>query len=175
MKKILVLLLIAASSFSYAYAKEQKYVKYRPYMGKLDNEIIETNKVSKNKISIERRKLMPVSNVKTYAFCYEYIITNSTGSDITIQNVKSSDFISLWGAAGRSNIPNKSDFVPVYGIAKGIQTDKEKNRFTHKLPENEIIKNGDTMRVLTLASKKLNPSADFIFTVNGKTVNITVK
>ena len=95
-------------------------------MGVLKNEILETKKVNKSNISIVRKKLQPVSNVATYAMCYEYNITNNTGRDIVIKNVTSEDRISLMGAWGRSNIPKKSDFVPGYGIAKGIQTDVEK-------------------------------------------------
>ena len=80
-------------------------------MGKLDNEVIAANKVSKNKISIERRKFVQASIVKTYAFCYEYIITNSTGSDIKIQNF---------------NGFYKSDFIPGYSMQKEYRQIKRK-------------------------------------------------
>ena len=174
MKKILLLFLIICICVPYCFAKG-KYNKYNPYMGKLKNDVIETKNVSNSKISIERKKLQPISNVASYAFCYEYTITNNTGRDIIINNVTSSDRITLMGAWGRSQIPQKSDFVPVYGVVKGVKTDVEKNRFTKKLPENETIAAGDTMRVLTLAPKSINHVATFNFTVNNRKVAITVK
>ena len=170
MKKFLVLLLSLLIIAPCAIAS--KYRDYKPYMGKLDNQVLDTKTFAKGKVSIVRKKMKPVSNVATYALCYEYIISNNTGKDIEITNVLSADRITLAGAWGRSNIPNKSDFVPGYGIAKGIQTDKEKNRFTKKLPEDETISAGDTMRVLMLAPKSKAHQATFNFIVDGKNVSI---
>lgn len=174
MKKFLLICLILYICVPCCFSKG-KYNKYNPYMGPLKNEVLETKNVSNSKISIERKKLQPISNVASYAFCYEYTITNNTGKDIIINNVTSSDRITLMGAWGRSQMPQKSDFVPVYGVVKGVKTDVEKNRFTKKLPEDEVIMAGDTMRVLTLAPKSINHVAIFNFTVNNKKVVITVK
>lgn len=174
MKKFLLLCLVICICIPCCFANE-KYRNYKPYMGELKNEVLETKSVTNNKITIVRKKLQPVSNVASYAFCYEYIISNNTGVDIVINNVTSQDRITLMGAWGRSQIPQKSDFVPVYGIVKGVKTDVEKNRFTKQLPENETISAGDTMRVLTLAPKSINHVATFNFMVNNKNVSLTVK
>lgn len=172
MKKILsvtaaVLILTAA-----AYAG--KYRMYHPYEGELKNEIISTQTVAKSDISIEERTLKPISNVANYALCYEYIIRNNTGKNITINNVTSADRITPGGAFGRSNIPQASDFVPGYGIFKSVQTDKELDRFTERLPENETISANDTMRVLMLAPRKEDHKTTFNFTVNNRPVSILV-
>ena len=95
-------------------------------MGELKNQVLETKVASGANITIERKKLQPMSNVASYAYCYEYIIRNNTGSNIIIRNVDSADRITAGGAFGHSQIPQKSDFVPVYGVIKGVKTDVEK-------------------------------------------------
>ena len=174
MKKFLLICLVLCICVPCCFAGG-KYRDYKPYMGELKNEVLETKSVTNSKITVDRKKLKPMSNVASYAFCYEYTIKNNTGHDIIINNVTSQDRITLMGAWGRSQIPQKSDFVPVYGVVKGVKTDVEKNRFTKKLPENETIEAGDTMRVLTLAPKSINHMATFNFTSNNKKVAITVK
>jgi len=169
MKKILLLFLALAVFAPCSFAE------YKVYNGKLKNEVLEVKKVNQNKILIERKKLAPISNVKFYAFCYDYLITNNTGKDIILNNITSADRITLAGAWGRSQVPHGSDFVPGYGIAVAIKTDVEKNRFTRRLPENETIEAGKTLRVLMLAPKKVNHVSTFSFKVNNKNVLMTVK
>ena len=116
-----------------------------------------------------------MTNVASYAFCYEYNITNNTNGNITLLNAVSADRITSGGAFGRSQIPQKSDFVPVYGIIKGVKTDVEMDRFTKPLPSNEIIRAGERMRVLVLAPKKEQHVMTFNFLIGNKNVPITVQ
>ena len=172
MKKILTLCFVLGLVISNAYAANSKYVNYNPYEGVLKNEVLETKTYSNAGISIEKRKLKPVSNVGGYAMCFEYIIKNNTGHDIVIVNVEAIEKITQGGIFGRSLIPQKSDFVPGLSIAKDIQEDKESGRFMKKLPQNERIKANDTMRVLMLAPKTSNNPATFSFESNRKPVTI---
>ncbi len=174
MKKLLTLCFVLCLVISSAYASS-KYVKYTPYEGELKNEILETKHVSDAGITIEKRKLKPVSNVEGYAMCYEYIIKNNTGHDIVIVNVEAKEKITKGGMFGRSLIPQKSDFVPGLSIAKDIQEDKESGRFMKNLPENETIRANDTMRVLMLAPKSSNNPAVFSFESNRRPVTIKVE
>lgn len=151
-----------------------KYNKYNPYSKNLKNTVIETVEITQNNISIERKKLIPKVKVKRYMYAYEYTVKNNTGKDITINNVASADFIGLTQIAALCTIPGK-DYIPLYGIVYAVQTDLEKNKFTRPHPQDEIIKAGDTMRILALAKKDVTPSADFIFTIDDKKTKITMK
>lgn len=155
--------------------KNSKYKSYNPYMGKLRNKVLETSVITQNNITIDRKKLRAKAKVKHYTYEYVYDITNNTGNDITIKKVASAEFIGLTQIAAYTIIPRGMDFVPIYGIVYAIQTDLEKNKFTRQHPTDEIIKNGDTMRVLALAKLEDNPIADFTFIINNKEVVITVK
>ena len=160
--------------------KEQKknnsqYVSYNPYLGNLRNQVLETSTTIQNNITIERKKLKAKGKVKHYTYEYVYDITNNTGSDIVIKKVASAEFIGLTQIAAYTSIPRGMDFVPIYGIVYGVQTDLEKNKFTRPHPTNETIKNGATMRVLALSKLQDNPIADFVFIINNKEVTITVK
>ena len=155
--------------------KNSKYNSYNPYMGKLRNKVLETSNITQNNITIERKKLKAKGKVKHYTYEYVYDITNNTGKDITIKKVASAEFIGLTQIAGYCAIPRGMDFVPIYGIVYGVQTDLEKNKFTRPHPVNETIKAGDTMRVLALAKLQDNPIADFVFLVSNKEITITFK
>lgn len=146
------------------------YREYDPYTGKLRNVILEKQIISQNKIKIQRTQLKPKCKVKHYANEYVYEITNNTGKDIVINKVASENFIGLTQIAAYCVIPRGMDFVPIWGIIYGIQTDLEKNKFTRPHPVNETIKNNDTMRILGLSKKADNPIVDFYFTVNNKSV-----
>lgn len=146
------------------------YREYDPYVGNFKNVVIEKQAISQNNIKIQRTQLKPKCKVKHYANEYVYEITNNTGKDIVINKVASEGFIGLTQIAAYCVIPRGLDFVPVWGIVYGVQTDLEKNKFTRPHPVNETIKNNDTMRVLALSKKADNPIADFYFTVNNKSV-----
>ena len=146
------------------------YREYDPYVGNFKNVVIEKQAISQNNIKIQRTQLKPKCKVKHYANEYVYEITNNTGKDIVINKVASEGFIGLAQIAAYCVIPRGLDFVPVWGIVYGVQTDLEKNKFTRPHPVNETIKNNDTMRVLALSKKADNPIADFYFTVNNKSV-----
>lgn len=173
MKKLLTLCFVLSLVISTAYGSNPKYVKYNPYEGELKNQVLETKTYSKADISIEKRKLKPVSNVGGYAMCYEYIIRNNTGHDIEIVSVEAAEKITQGGMIGRSFIPQKSDFVPGLSIAKDIQEDKESGRFMRTLPKNERIRANDTMRVLMLAPKSSSNPA--VFSFNSKNQPVTIK
>ena len=102
-------------------------------------------------------------------------ICTAAEQDITIVNIASSEFIGLSQIAAYTMIPRGMDFVPFWGIVYGVQTDLEKNKFTRPHPQNEIIKAGDTMRVLALAKLHENPVADFNFISDNKDIKITVE
>lgn len=146
------------------------YREYDPYVGNFKNVVIEKQAISQNNIKIQRTQLKPKCKVKHYANEYVYEITNNTGKDIVINKVASEGFIGLTQITAYCVIPRGLDFVPVWGIVYGVQTDLEKNKFTRPHPVNETIKNNDTMRVLALSKKADNPIADFYFTVNNKSV-----
>ena len=169
MKKLLILFFMMIMFVQTAQAE------YDVYKGPLKNEVIDTVTVSKYDIQIERKKMKPTTNVASYAMCYEYIITNNTKNYVTVLTAESEDRITAGGAFGRSQIPQKSDFVPVYGTIRGIKSDIEMDRFTHPLPKNEVILAGRQMRVLTLAPRKQNHVMTFYFLIDGKTLPITVK
>lgn len=175
MKKLLVLCFTFCLVVSTAYAANSKYINYDPYEGELKNQVLETKTFSDGGISIEKRKLKPVSNLVDYAMCYEYIIKNNTGHDIVIANVEAKEKITQGGMFGRSFIPQKSDFVPGLSIAKDIQEDRESGRFMRKLPANETIKAYDSMRVLIVAPKSSNNPATFSFESNRRPVTIRVE
>ncbi|MBR6163890.1 hypothetical protein IKQ26_08390 [bacterium] len=174
MKKIFAVIFVLCFVISGAYASG-KYKLYDPYEGELKNEVLETKNVSSSDISIVRKKLKPRSNLANYSMGYEYIIKNNTGHDITIKRIDSADRITSGGAFGRSFIPQKSDFVPGFNIAKSIQTDNETDKFMRRLPENETIKANDSMRVLLLAPRTEKHSATFVFNNKGKEVSIPVE
>ena len=137
-------------------------------MGKLRNQVLEVENISQNNINIERKKLEPKAKVKHYAYGYEYSVTNNTGQDIVIKKVASEGFIGLTQIAAYTMIPRGVDFIPIYGLVYGIQSDLEKNKFTRPHPINETIKNGETMRILALSKLKDNPVAEFLFLVADK-------
>lgn len=168
---------VNASNFGGVKSKQDnsKYVSYNPYMGKLRNTVLETSVVTQKNVKIERKKLKAKGKVKHYTHEYVYDITNNTGKDIIIKKVASAEFIGLNQIAAYTIIPRGMDFVPIYGFVYAVQTDLEKNKFTRPHPTNEIIKNGDTMRVLALAKLQDNPTADFVFMIDNKEVVITVK
>ena len=149
------------------------YRDYNPYMGKLRNKIIEKQALTQNNIKIQRTQLKPKCKVKHYANEYVYEITNNTGKDIVINKVASEDIIGLTQIAAYCVIPRGMDFVPVWGIVYGVQTDLEKNKFTRPHPVNETIKTNSTMKVLVLSKKADNPVVDFYFTVNNKQTKFT--
>lgn len=148
--------------------KDSAIPVYNPYKKKLRNKKLETIALSQNNINIERKKLLPKAKVKHYSFAYEYLITNNTGKPITIKNVASQDFIGLSQIAAYAAIPRGKDFIPVYNIIYGIQTDIEKNRFTRPLPVNLKIENNQMIRILALAKKEIDPKVDFVFLVEEK-------
>lgn len=148
---------------------------YKPYKGRLRNKVLETTLTEENNIVIERKKLKAKCKVKHYTYAYEYLITNNTEKDIIIENVASEHFIGLNQIAAYTLIPRGMDFVPIWGIVYGVQTDLEKNKFTRPHPQNETIKAGETMRILALAKLAENPVADFNFISNNKNIKITVK
>lgn len=165
----------ATNSFNNIKSKKQnkkEYQSYNPYSGKLRNKVLEVDVITQNNIRIERKKLKPKAKVKHYAYGYEYTITNNTGKDIIIKNVASSDFIGLTQIAAYTIIPRGMDFVPVYGIIYGVQSDLEKNKFTRPHPTNEKIKKDGTMRILALSKKQDNPIADFTFVIDEKEILI---
>lgn len=146
------------------------YREYNPYMGNLRNKVIEKQKISQDNIEIKRTQLQPKCKVKHYANEYVYEITNNTGKDIIINSVASSEIIGLSQIAAYTAIPRGMDFVPIWGLVYGIQTDLEKNKFTRPHPINEIIKNNSTMRVLALSKKTDNPIVNFYFTKDDKQI-----
>lgn len=148
------------------------YREYNPYSGKLKNKVLEITKISDSNIVIVRKKLKPKVKVKKKANEYEYIITNNTGNDIVINKVASDGFIGLTQIAVYVVIPQPIDFVPIWGLVYGIQTDIEKNKFSRPHPVDETIKAGESMRILALSKKSDNPVADFYFTINNKQVKI---
>ena len=172
MKKILAVCFVLCLSLAYGYGK---YVKYDPYEGELKNEVLGVMTYSKSNITIEKRKLKPISNLQSYATCYEYIIKNQTGHDITIKHIDAREKITQGGMIGRSFIPQKSDFIPGYSIAKTVQTDKESNRFMKAFPENETIMANDSMRVLMLAPKNSQNPVTFTFNSNNSEVVINAQ
>ena len=134
------------------------------------NKVIEKQKISQDNIEIKRTQLQPKCKVKHYANEYVYEITNNTGKDIIINSVASSEIIGLSQIAAYTAIPRGMDFVPIWGLVYGIQTDLEKNKFTRPHPINEIIKNNSTMRVLALSKKTDNPIVNFYFTKDDKQI-----
>ncbi len=175
MRKLFVLCFVFCMAISGAYASNSKYVNYDPYEGELKNQVLETKTVSNAGISIEKKKLKPVSNLVDYAMCFEYIIKNDTGHDIVITSVEAKEKISQGGMFGRSLIPQKSDFIPGLSIAKDIQEDRETGRFMRSLPQNEKIKAYDSMRVLIVAPKSSENPATFSFESNRRPVTIRVE
>lgn len=146
------------------------YKDYDPYMGGFRNKIIEKQVIAQDDINIKRTQLKPKVKVKYYANEYVYEITNNTGKDIVINKVASEGIIGLTQIAAYCVIPRGIDFIPIWGIVYGVQTDLEKNKFTRPHPVNETIKKGETMRVLALSKKDDNPVVDFYFTINNKKV-----
>ena len=146
------------------------YRDYDPYMGGFRNKIIEKQVIVQDDINIKRTQLKPKVKVKHYANEYVYEITNNTGKDIVINKVASEGIIGLTQIAAYCVIPRGIDFIPIWGIVYGVQTDLEKNKFTRPHPVDETIKKGETMRVLALSKKDDNPVIDFYFTINNKKV-----
>ena len=146
----------------------KEYNNYTPYSKKIKNKVIATITISEQGIQIIRNQYKPKYKVKKKANEYEYIIKNNTGKNIIINKVASNEFIGLTQIASYCLIPQWQDFIPLYGLIYGIQTDIEKNKFTRPHPINEIIKVGASIRILALSKPQDNPTADFYFTIDNK-------
>ena len=151
---------------------KNEYKNYNPYMGKIRNKVLETRSIENNNILIERKKLKAKCKVKHYTYEYVYNIRNNTGKDIIIKKVASPEFIGLTQIAAYTLSPRGMDFVPIYGLVYGVQTDLEKNKFTRPHPIDETIKAGASMRILAMAKLQDNPIADFVFIIDDKEITI---
>ena len=153
---------------------KNKYKTYRPYNRRLRNVVLETTDITENKITIERKKLLPETKIKRYVYAYEYTIYNNNNSDIVITKVASADFIGRRQIRLLCLIPGK-EFIPGYGLPYKIRTTIERKRFTKTHPQEETIKPGDKMRILAISKKKINPVADFYFKVNNEDIILTIE
>lgn len=141
---------------------------YNPYNKELSNRIINTTKYSQDGIDFTAHKLQMKTKIKKYVDGFEIVVTNNTGSNIILKKASTGDFMGLTEIAKKAALPTGADFVPVYGLIKGVQTDLEKNKFTRPFPIDYTVKNGESVKILGLAKLQVAPIIDFIFEINGK-------
>lgn len=140
---------------------------YNPYVKKLHNRVIRTASYKEDNIEFTAKKLEMKTKIKRYVNGFEFTVTNQTGKSIILKKVESGDFVGLTEIAKKAVLPSGVDFIPVYGIIAGAQTDLEKNKFTRPFPIDYIIKPNEKLKILALTKLMVEPIIDFTFEING--------
>lgn len=141
--------------------------EYNPYSKKLHNRVLRTASYKEENIEFIAKKLKMNTKIKKYVDGFEFTIINQTGKGIVLKKVESGDFVGLTEIAKKAVLPSGVDFIPVYGIIAGAQTDLEKNKFTRPFPIDYIIKPNEKLRILALTKLMVEPIIDFTFEING--------
>lgn len=172
MKKFLLIIFLFLIIFNIQVVNAKEY---NPYKKPLNNQLLQRLTTKENDIEIVRNKYISKSEVQDFCNGYEYLITNKSDNDIILKNVASTDFISQQEIAKKVVSINYSDFIPIFGLVRGIRTDIEKNKFTRSLPRNYVLKPSQTVRILALSYINKDPKADFYFLINNKEYKFTSK
>lgn len=142
--------------------------EYNPYSKKLHNRVLRTASYKEDNIEFIAKKLKMNTKIKKYVDGFEFTIINQTGKGIVLKKVESGDFVGLTEIAKKAVLPSGVDFIPIYGIIAGAQTDLEKNKFTRPFPIDYVIKPNEKLRILALTKLMVEPIIDFTFEIDGK-------
>jgi len=140
---------------------------YDPYSKSLNNRVIRTASYKEDNIEFIAKKLKMNTKIKKYVDGFEFIVNNQTGKNIVLKKVESGDFVGLTEIAKKAALPSGVDFIPIYGIIAGAQTDLEKNKFTRPFPIDYTTKPNEKVRILALTKLMVEPIIDFTFEING--------
>jgi len=140
---------------------------YDPYSKSLNNRVIRTASYKEDNIEFIAKKLKMNTKIKKYVDGFEFTVNNQTGKNIVLKKVESGDFVGLTEIAKKAALPSGVDFIPIYGIIAGAQTDLEKNKFTRPFPIDYTTKPNEKVRILALTKLMVEPIIDFTFEING--------